>query len=68
MGSEIDRLFGVLKGGRIPRPFWADNIAWAFYSGRCPGLKSSAPLARNRSGGLQMSKLPAGVYEIVWLY
>jgi hypothetical protein len=30
------------------RPFRADDVIWERYPGRCPGLASSAPLAREQ--------------------
>ena len=39
----------ALKGRRVPHPFRADNRAQPYSPGRCPGLASSAPLARQHS-------------------
>ena len=48
LGLGIQRLLCALKGRWGPlRAFSADDLACALYPGRCPGLASSAPLARN---------------------
>jgi hypothetical protein len=66
LGYVINRSFGALRGRRVLRPFRADNVASGDISpGRCPGLASSAPLARHRTSAFKRRKLPTGIYEIV---
>jgi hypothetical protein len=59
LGSGIHRLQCALKGRRIPfHPFRAEDEIGARYPGRCPGLVTSAPLARHRGGAFNREKLP----------
>ena len=54
------------EGAQDPplRPFRAENEIRARYPGRCPGLVTSAPLARHRGCVFKRGKLPMLIYEI----